>query len=197
MTSVDLRDKKTKLRRESLDIRNAISLDARADYSKKICENILSSFAYKFSENILMFYPIKSEPDILKVFEKAIKDGKSVYFPKTFEKGRMEFYKVESLSDLYDGKMSLKEPRDDGEKFDKDDKTLCLVPGVCFDKRGYRIGYGKGFYDRFIKKNEIIYAGVCFDELLKDEIIFDKRHDKKADMIFTQERVYVVGEKKE
>lgn len=197
MTSEILRQKKTNLRRESLDIRNAIDKDLRLEYSKKICNNILSSFAYRFSQNILMFYPIKSEPDVLEVFEKAIKDGKNVYFPKTFEKGVMEFYKVENLSELFDGKMSLKEPKGDSEKFEKQDKTLCLVPGVCFDKRGYRIGYGKGFYDRFIKKNDIIHAGVCFDELLYNEIVFDKRHDKKADMIFTQERVYVVGEKKE
>ncbi len=199
MTSEKLREIKAQQRKDFLEKRSACSEEERAQMSKIICDRIISSYSFKFSDTVLMYSAVRNEADISDVFEQAVKLGKKVYFPKTYGKGKMEFFRVKELSELKIGRFSVPEPDEESERFSEEaaTRTLCLVPGAAFDKRGYRIGYGGGYYDRFIKKGETIFAGVTFDSLLCDEVVFDKRHDKKVDMIFTEKRVYVVGKEKE
>ena len=74
---------------------------------------------------------------------------------------------------------------------------LCLVPGLCFDKRGYRIGYGKGYYDRFLAKFKGIAAGFVYSGCIsEDPIIFEKRYDKYVDIIFSEKGVDIIAGKK-
>ena len=199
MTSEKLREVKSQIRKDCLEKRLSVPDSEINAMSEKICEKITSSFSFGFSDNILLFSAVRNEPELSAVFENAVKNGKKVYFPKTYGKGKMEFFRVSGLSELEKGRYSVPEPCENAEKYTEETqgRTLCLVPGAVFDKRGYRIGYGGGYYDRFIKKDETIYAGVTFDELFLDEVVFDKRHDKKVDMIFTEKRVYVVGKEKE
>ncbi len=199
MTSEKLREIKAQQRKSFVEKRSAYSEEERVQMSKIICDRIISSYSFKFSDTVLMYSAVRNEADLSDVFEAAIKNGKKVYFPKTYGKGKMEFFRVKALSELKIGRFSVPEPDEESEMFSEEAamRILCLVPGAAFDKRGYRIGYGGGYYDRFIKKGETIFAGVTFDGLLCDEVVFDKRHDKKVDMIFTEKRVYVVGKEKE
>ena len=199
MTSEKLRELKAQQRKEFLEKRNCFSEIQIKEMSEKICESIVSSYAFAFSDNVIMFSAVRNEPCLESVFEEAVKNGKKVFFPKTYGKGKMDFYRVCKKSELEKGRYSVPEPNEEAERYTDENlgRTLCLVPGAVFDKRGYRIGYGGGYYDRFIKKNETIYAGVTFDELLVNEVVFDKRHDKNVDMIFTEEGVYVIGKEKE
>jgi len=199
MTSERLREIKAQQRKSALEKRSAYTEQQRAEMSTAICEKIVSSYAFRFSDTILMYSAVRCEADICSVFHAAVKAGKKVYFPKTYGKGKMLFFRVKELSELECGRFQLPEPSEENEEFCEENakRVLCLVPAAAFDKRGYRIGYGGGYYDRFIKKGETIFAGVAFDDLLCDEVAFDKRHDKKVDMIFTEKRVYVVGKEKE
>ena len=199
MTGEEIRKLKAEQRSMFLEQRKAFSNEKIFEKSKAVCERIISSYSFRFADTILMYSAVRNEIDLKDVFERAIADGKNVYFPKTYGKGKMQFFKVSKLVELEEGNFNVLEPSEDKPIFDeqKSGHVLCLVPGVAFDKRGYRIGYGAGYYDRFIKNGEIIFAGVTFDELLCQEVVFDKRHDKKVDMIFTEERVYVVGKEKE
>lgn len=198
MTSEQLREVKALQRKDFLENRNKFLAEQIQAMSCKICERIVSSFAFRFSDTVLMYSAVKNEADLAAVFEEAVKAGKKVYFPKTYGKGKMEFFRVKELSELKTGRFSVPEPCENSEKYDEmQGRTLCLVPGVAFDKRGYRVGYGAGYYDRFIKKGETIFAGVVFEELLVNAVAFDKRHDKRVDMIFTEKKVYVIGKEKE
>ena len=127
----------------------------------------------------------EDEVDVIKVFNKSLSDN--FYFPLT--KGEaMTFHKVESLDDLETGNFNVREPKEYCSEifFKKDKEYLVIVPGAAFDKNGYRIGYGKGFYDKFFAKNKDVKftkIGVCFKECFVDEIDYDE-YDYPVDEVY-------------
>ena len=105
----------------------------------------------------------------------------------------MEFYQVVSIKQLESGYKGIKEPVVNERylyRFERSEDTLVIVPGVAFDANGYRVGYGKGFYDRFLKdKRQMTVIGLCFSGQLVEEIPHDE-HDIKMDKIITEEIQY-------
>ena len=133
--------------------------------------------SYKYCKTILMFASIGDEPDTWEIAKNALADGKRVYFPKCYNGGIMKFFKVNSIEELSVGMYGIYEPSEEAEEYTAQGSAeLCLVPGLCFDKRGYRIGYGKGFYDRFLSHFDGIAAGASYSACISEEpIAFEKR----------------------
>ena len=194
------RDAKSALRAECKKRRESLSWDEKNVSEKKIEKRVINSQALRYAKNVLIYSACRKEVSTELIFEACLEKGKRVYFPKTFGDGIMEFYRVCDKTELVKGRYDIYEPKDGVEKFEykPSELTLCLVPALCFDRRGFRLGYGGGYYDRFIKSHpEIIYAGLEYDALFFDEIPFDKRYDKKADIVFTERGTYVFGQEKE
>ena len=157
---------------------------------RRICETFLNSRLYSDYKTVLCYAALKDEINADYIIEKALKDGKKVAVPLCTDKnGNMEFYYINSLSELCEGAFGIREP-DPQKSMKVDDYSgcICLVPALAFDKRGYRLGYGKGYYDRFIKKFIIISAGLCYNELLSDELPAEK-HDEAVDYIITENEI--------
>lgn len=157
---------------------------------RRICENFLNSALYTDSKTILCYAALKDEINTDYIIEKALRDGKGVAVPICTDKnGSMEFYYINSLSELCEGTYGIREPNPDiSIKVDDYSGSLCLVPALAFDKSGHRLGYGKGYYDRFIKKFIIISAGLCYNELLSDALPAEK-HDEAVDFIITENEI--------
>lgn len=136
-----------------IDSRNKISYESRREASVLICDNLVSSDIYKNSENILCFHSYSSEIDTIRFINKCIDDLKSIYLPKTF-KDYILFYKVDSLDDLVKGYKGIPEPVGTSERWNPETvfKSMLVMPGVGFDEKGHRLGYGGGYYDRFLDK---------------------------------------------
>ncbi len=159
--------------------------------SEKICNTFLNTDIYKNCRNLLCYQAIGSEVDCEAIITKALSDGKKVALPVCINKnGYMRFYYIGSLDELRKGMFSIPEPekRCVADDFSKDD--VCIVPGVCFDKTGARLGYGKGYYDRFLSKHSIISVGVCYDECVCDTIPTDTT-DEKVQFLITEERIHI------
>jgi 5-formyltetrahydrofolate cyclo-ligase len=129
-----------------------------------------------------------------KIFEDAIKRGKRVYYPKSDGlTNTMQFYRVDNITKLESGYKGIKEPREIESaryRLNKKEDTLMLVPGVAFDISGYRLGYGKGFYDRFLSsRRQISTMALSFSEQIIDEIPHDD-FDIKMDKIVTEKIIY-------
>ncbi len=192
---------KKELRHSILSKRDAI-LDAdRAKKSGIIIEKIIGLPAYESADHVLLYASYGSEVVTDALFAYAKKDNKKVYYPKSYIEGdipTLRFYEVSELSKLTNGYKGIREP-EEKVLFDTkaaQGKILVILPGVGFDRNCNRMGYGKGFYDRFLenlynkKENaDLFVAGLCFDEQLCDIVPTDE-HDRQADCVVTPGCIY-------
>ena len=168
------------LRRDLKAVRDLIPVPDRAAYSTGLVEMIRSMPEYSDASVILLYCPIGSEPDLMPLAEYAERESKTVAFPVTHF-GEMTFCVKDSSSGFRPGAMGIPEPT--GEELvcaAKKADVLCVVPALAVDKCGYRIGYGGGYYDRFLSG----FAGrsVCavYPQLFVDSLPVEK-HDEPVD----------------
>lgn len=180
---------KAYLREKYRHIRAAAKNEAKDD---RICAFLLDSEIYKGADTLFIYYSVKSEVDTLKIISTALGEGKRVALPKCIDSyGSMEFYFIKSLeTSLEDGYFSLKEPDVlTCEKADFGNNDVCILPAMACDRKGCRLGYGGGYYDRFLSRFNGKTLALCYEECLCDELPCDK-YDKKVDMIITNMKIY-------
>ena len=166
------------------------TLENKELLSKKITDTFLSSELYKNADTLLLYYSVGSEVSTADIFRAALGDGKKTAFPVCVDSnGSMSFYYVSDESELADGMYGIKEPRKGCEGYDFSHSGLCVVPGLSFDREGYRIGYGKGYYDRFLEKFNGISVGLCYESLVSESLPRDD-YDKKVNCLITDKKIY-------
>jgi len=132
-------------------------------------------------ENIMAFYPKSFEVQINKTLIDILQSKNQQLFLPRVNGQNLDVYKISNLeNDLVNGSFGLMEPSLSLEKVDKEFIDCVICPGVCFDKNGFRIGFGKGFYDRFLKDFQGQKIGVCYTEFLVEDC-FPSEFDIKMD----------------
>lgn len=183
MDKRDLRSKYHKLRDE-------VEENYRDEMSREITERLLGSNIYKNSKSIFCYCSMGSEVYTYDILKAALKDGKKVAVPKVLSnEGIMTAIRIENLDTLKPGRYNINEPCSNDEANDVD---LVIVPGLLFNKRGYRVGYGKGFYDRYLKGKNLLSIGICFEFQITD-LDFQNEFDIPVDYICTEKSIYKVG----
>lgn len=163
-------ERRQNVRKIHLELRNQMSKDEVEDKSLKICQSLLASDWYQNETVFYLFYPLGNEVSLLPFFNQAKKDGKTIGFPRV-KKDTMDFYKVEELSELEEGHFHVMEPKAHCERLEEFSPVV-FVPGLVFDEKGNRYGYGKGFYDRYFSKYPSIekrYA-IAFEHQIEPEL---------------------------
>jgi 5-formyltetrahydrofolate cyclo-ligase len=185
-----VKDQKSALRKDFLKIRDEISSQNRELFNASICKSVMDMPAFKNAEVILSYSPFRNEADITAVNETALKMGKTLAFPRCIPgTSEMIFYTVKSLSELEKGSFSIYEPPVSCPVWTPSEKkALCIVPAVAYDKYGYRIGYGRGFYDRFLQKHSLTTLGVVYSPLLVKSLPKDS-FDVSVDYVVTDKQV--------
>lgn len=147
---------KSEIRSRMIKIRNALTEEERNRAASLLRKRILAHRWYYTSEVILCYMDYGSEISMREMMQEALSVGKKVFLPKV-EGENMTFYRINDLSGLIQGYKGILEPGGDTESFQSGkqatENTLLLMPGVAFDRYRNRIGYGKGFYDRFLADN--------------------------------------------
>ena len=176
-------------------LRDEAPTDLRNSKSRDIVSNVLAllEFDFKGANIFLCYYPFGSEIDLLPLYEKLLDEGKSLYFPISDTKNHLlHFYQIFDLKkDFHVGAYNILEPNDTLKAFEYDinQHIICVTPGLIFDRAFNRIGYGAGFYDRFLyDKPNIIKLAPCFESHLLASIP-SKAHDIKMDIIITENEV--------
>ena len=142
--------RKASIRKKLLERRKDLPPSLRRSLSRRVAEFLFSSEAFARASGVALYFPANGEVDTREIFEKCVGLGKKTFFPRTLNSG-LVFLRARSLDELKPGAFAVPEPPGDGEPMDREGPGLVLVPGVAFDVSGNRIGYGKGFYDRFLK----------------------------------------------
>ncbi len=132
-------------------------------------------------ETLLIYVSNNEEIDTLNIINYLLKT-KIIAVPK-IEDNKMNFYIINSLSDLEKGYFNILEPNTKNKVLNFNN-VVCITPGICFSNSKYRIGYGKGFYDRFFNEKDVYKIGLCYKECLINEIFNDK-YDIKMDEVIT------------
>lgn len=182
------------MRKKLIAKRTEIFSENGEEYSEKICENLEKLATYRYADGYLLFYPLKNEVNVLSAMEKLLKK-KKVYLPrcKKGEEGVMYFYEISSFDDLEEGSFKVMEPKEDCREVSNfSSNTVCIVPAVAYDREGYRIGYGKGYYDRFLRRYSGTKIGVVFSELIFDRLP-KGRYDHAVDYLVTEKGVIKIN----
>lgn len=188
----NIRTKKALIRKGAIADRNAMPASEVAARSKVICETFLSSDEYKDASLILLYKAANNEVDTDMIFERAKLDGKKVAYPlsKMVEgEPDLSFFVIDDMSKLRPGFKGIREPDGSGDAV-SETADVCITPGVAYDKNCHRLGYGKAFYDRFIRLNspkKVI--GLAYDIQMKDDFETEES-DRAVDMVITESAVY-------
>lgn len=185
-----IREEKAALRREASAVRGAIPPAEKAEMDGAIVRNFLETEEYKRCALLLLYAPIRSEIDLWPLFERALADGKKVAFPRCEgEKGEMHFYAVGSRDELSPGAYGVSEPNESCPLCDgfDDPAALMLLPGLCFDRAGGRLGYGGGYYDRYLARFPGRTAGACYERLVRPVPM--EENDRRVDLLVSEKSV--------
>ncbi len=190
---------KEKVRRRALETRDALAEEWRLETSRIIVEKLLASEWYQQSEILLSYSSIRSEVETRELNERVQADGKQLFLPRTdAEKKNMCFYKVEDLKKLKKGNFGVSEPRGseaveqvmESGAYSKE-KILMVMPGVAFDEKGYRLGYGGGFYDRYLQRYGTMLTSVMIAFAEQETwIIPAETSDVKPEHRITQKTIF-------
>lgn len=191
---------KSEARSKSLRLRDALTRQERMHYSREIVKNLTSLPCYQNTEVLLAYANYRSEVETLELICQALSEGRQVFVPRV-EGRNMEFYQITDLTQLQAGYRGIPEPISGRPYTDcllqtkQIPQTLLCMPGVAFDRAHHRIGYGGGFYDRYLEKLAVyqkqgslrlVTAALAYTCQIWDEISWES-HDIMPDMILTQE----------
>lgn len=181
---------KRSLRSQLLAERRALSHDAWHASSSKAQLNLLSLDEYVTAQCIALYAPAHNETDTGLILASAFQAGKRVLYPAVCGH-HMVFRQVERVEALQEGTFGILEPCPTGIDHQADEADLIVVPGVVFDLGGHRIGYGKGFYDRFLQHpgRRAHLVGLCHDFQLTDGAIAADVHDIPMEIVVTDKRI--------
>lgn len=181
-TIVNVKEQKNILRSKHKKIRLNCSEEIKTQLDNVLTQKFLELDEYKKSEIVFAFVSTKIEVNTLEILQRVIDDKKILALPKCRQNEPiMDFYEVTNLNLLDKGAYSIYEPNSEKCKKVTDFSSgICLVPGLAFDLSGYRIGFGKGYYDRFLINFFGTTVALCYSKCIEPKIpvgIFDKSVD--------------------
>lgn len=167
----------------------------RSQLDQRITEQFLKSEIYHNSGVLLIYASFDAEVSTDAIIANALADSKCVCLPRcSIDSNRMDFYSIKSLSELKADAFGILAPEEKVERlFTGGTDAVCVVPGLAFTRQGERIGYGKGYYDAFLEKNNVCTVGLCYEFQVVDTIPTET-HDKRMQYLCTEKGLHRCNE---
>ncbi len=180
----DLITEKKALRAHYLALRAAMPAQEKAALDAALCREIAAHPAFLACDVLLCFFPVRDEPNFTALYQLARKRGVKTAFPRCVGT-QMSFHVVKSEKELEAGRFGIKAPRENAPLAICTARTLCLVPALTATKDGLRLGYGGGFYDRFLPDFPGVSLLPIYSALLCDALLCEQT-DQKTDHVLTE-----------
>ena len=186
---------KTRLRSEYRARRAAMLSQEKHQRDEQIARAVCSLEQYRRNQWLLIYVSMPLEVDTRRIIRQAWQDGKRVAVPRCVPQTReMDFYEIRSFEDLTSGTFGVEEPLPKPGNLATDLKQgLCIVPALCYDREGYRLGYGKGYYDRFLARFKGDVIGICYSDEVLLRLPRD-RFDCAVDTVVTDECIRQISQ---
>ena len=193
----ELRERKNIIREKYKTLRREMEPSLKQKLDTMICDRFLALTSYRFADTLLMFAPLKDEIDIFPIVRDALRRGKTVAFPRcNGNDNTMTYYIVNDLTQLKEGSYGIREPEPSLPVYDparsETEHTICFIPALVFDREGYRLGYGKGFYDRYLSAYKGTKMGVGYSRCVVDTLPRG-RFDTAVDFVLTEKGVISIN----
>lgn len=196
--SIHYNSGKTLYRNSMINKRRNLPSHEKEKLDERICNNVFSLDAYKNAKSVLVFCGTNEEINTDIIIKDALSKGKNVYCPRITDKKNhnMVFARIKDLSELTVGAYKIREPittgKDDIYKAEAD--SLMILPGLIFDNKGNRIGYGAGYYDRYLESlgnNSLEKAGICYHFQLADDKLdeYMNDNDENVQLVITDKEI--------
>ena len=193
---------KEKVRKKAVETRDSIDQESRQQKSEEIAKKILEADWFKEADIVLSYHAFRSEVEVDALNRAVLTQGKKLYLPKTYVKEKqIRFFEITDLSKLKRGYQKIWEPTGEEPEFsfetvkEEQKKVLMIMPGTAYDARGYRMGYGGGYYDRYLNAHEAEWKMIDFMTVFaafseqKMILIPGERCDVKPDVIVTEKEI--------
>ena len=183
------RDEKNLIRKQMKQLRADMTRTERFEKSMQIFEQLITVPEFKRADRIYTYVSMDNEIDTIMFIDYSLSLEKRVFVPRVSGKD-MEFYEISVISELNPGYMGIYEPDINGKEPDYSRTGFMCMPGLAFDKGYNRIGYGGGFYDRYLSVENKLYKAALAYEAQLLESIPAQDGDVRPDMIVTEESIY-------
>lgn len=187
MSVIDIRPIKSELRQKYRSLRQAMPQEIKEQKDAAIAAQVRRLWQYQRNAILLIYVSTPIEVDTFRIIRQAIEDGKRVAVPRCVPDTRnMEFYYIQSTDELEPGMFGVLEPKADPENLYKETEGgLCIVPAFSYDWSGYRLGYGKGYYDRFLSRFDGNMVGICYSDCVQKSLPHG-RYDRPVELLVTE-----------
>jgi 5-formyltetrahydrofolate cyclo-ligase len=187
MHPIDIRKYKIELREQCRNGRKLMDPEEKVAKDLAIAERVRKLYQYRYSKVIMVYVSTPIEIDTFKIIENALNDGKQVAVPRCIPETRqMEFHFIDSVDCLSPGTFNVLEPPEFYPTVTDFSAALMLVPGFMFDSFGFRLGYGKGYYDRYMSRFNGSAVGLCYAHELRRHM-FHGRYDRRVDTLVSDQ----------
>ena len=183
------RDEKNLIRKQMKQLRADMTRTERFEKSMQIFEQLITVPEFKRADRIYTYVSMDNEIDTIMLIDYSLSLEKRVFVPRVSGKD-MEFYEISDISELSPGYMGIYEPDINGREPDYSRTGFMCMPGLAFDRSYNRIGYGGGFYDRYLSVENKLYKAALAYEAQLLESIPAQDGDVRPDMIVTEESIY-------
>lgn len=182
---------KQRLREEHLAAREALSEQERSVLDNRITQKLLATSEYAEATTVLTYVSVSSEVSTRMFIECALRDGKTVAVPRCLPGHCLEFVAITSLEQLVAAPFNLLEPAKELPAVTEDQKnnSICIVPALLVDTKGYRLGYGAGFYDRFLSTYPGKKICLAYQQSLSRTTLPHTAFDVAVDVVITESEV--------
>ncbi len=182
---------KDELRVKMRETRRNLPADEVKGKSEAIARSLLNITAVKDAKTVCVYISAFKEPDTRGIIGALLESGKRVAVPVADEESvTLSLSYIDNTSELARGAYGIYEPTVI-KHADENDMDVIVTPGLAFDTRGGRMGFGKGYYDRLFEKTDALRIALCYDFQLLDEIPTEP-HDAPMDIIVTEKRILVI-----
>ncbi len=187
MPIADIRPIKEGLRQKYRARRTALTPEEKARRDEAIAARVASLWQYQRCRTLLTYVSTAIEVDTFRLIDRALADGKTVAVPRCVPGTRyMEFYRIRGVDELSPGTFGVLEPAPIEEnRLTNFSGSLCIVPALSYDWHGFRLGYGKGYYDRFLSKYTGSIIGICYSDCVQQTLPHG-RFDRPVELLVTE-----------
>ncbi|MCM8710349.1 5-formyltetrahydrofolate cyclo-ligase [Clostridium sp. SYSU_GA19001] len=178
---------KNQLRNHMKTIRDFIIAEEKDQYDRVIFNKVINSEYYNKSSIIFVYVSFNSEVDTHRIIKHALENNKIICVPKIINKTKgMKAVRINTIEELKRNSFGILEPENFSNIINPEEIELMIIPGLAFDKKGGRVGYGAGYYDKYIKaaKKNIKKVGLAYRFQLVSEVPKEE-HDVVMDVIIT------------